>query len=56
MRPCRFPLLSLGLCLCLIQVEGLFEDQAFKFDWRKVLVGKPMGARLWENSQGRLAL
>lgn len=25
--------------------QGLFEDQAFKFDWRKILVGKPKGGR-----------
>ncbi len=34
----------------------LFEDQAFKFDWRRTLVGKPEAARLWETQQGESAL
>ena len=32
----------------IVAVAGLFEDQAFKFDWRKSLVGIPVSARLLE--------
>ena len=31
-------------------VEGLFEDQAFKFDWRLQYVGKPVKSLLWHDS------
>ena len=37
------PILLLVLALPL--TAALFEDQAFKFDWKKVHVGKPKAAR-----------
>ena len=33
----------------IVAAAGLFEDQAFKFDWRKNLVGLPVSARLLDS-------
>ena len=37
---------AIGPCF----VEALFEDQAFKFDWRQQYVGKPEKSILWHDS------
>ena len=44
MRPSPSSLVVLAAVIA--AVAGLFEDQAFKFDWRKSLVGIPVSARL----------
>lgn len=39
--------------ILLLQIAPLFclyEDQAFKFDWKTALIGIPSGAKFWETS------
>ena len=31
-------------------VQALFEDQAFKFDWRQQYIGKPLNLISWHDS------
>ena len=43
-------ILLIGIAIAPCLVEALFEDQAFKFDWRQQYVGKPRKSILWHDS------
>ena len=45
-------LLSLVLVLVVSHVRAMFEDQAFKFDWRQQYVGHIKNLEFWEASAG----
>ena len=48
----QFTLLIIAISSCIgpYFVEALFEDQAFKFDWRQQYVGKPIKSSYWHDS------
>jgi hypothetical protein len=41
-------LILLPLAALIASSQSLFEDQVFKFDWKREFVGVPEQARFWE--------